>query len=242
MIILLPIVFALMADSPPAIDFVRPSDTALQDSLNELEVCRSPNPSECWSPERERIYKVHGASCIPIAPDGDKQVIACRIDLTLTYADPKRGFTRHYDNCTRLSKRGVQDGKPEWEVVQVRDRPCEIPSMLTRDPNPEPRRTEIERAMVGMLTCHDFDGATDCFVQPEVAQLEAFRCKPIKPGEEYEARVACRITGDVRSSFGRPMSQFNNTCIRLDRITSRDRSPAYWVAIYVPEEIPCEIR
>lgn len=237
---LLPITFALMAAAPPTTDLVRPSDTALQDSLNELEVCRSPNPSECWSPKR--TYKVHGASCIPIAPEGDKPAIACRIDLTLTYEDPNRGFTRYHDNCTRFSKRGVQDSKPEWEVVQVRDRPCEIPSMLTMDPNPAPGRAEIERAMVGMLTCHDLDGVTDCFAQPEVARLEAFKCKLIKPGGEYTARVACRVTGDVRSSFGRPMMQLNNTCIRLGRITSRDRSPAYWVAAYVPEETPCEIR
>jgi hypothetical protein len=236
----LPIAFALAAATPPASNFARPTDMALQDSLNDLEVCRSLNPSECWSPKR--AYKVHGASCIPIAPESGKPTIACRVDSTITYEDPKRGYTRDHDWCARLSKRGKLDGRPEWEVLQIRDRPCEIRSMLTSDPNPTPGQAPIERALLGMLTCYDLDGQTECGSQPESASLQAFQCTQIQPGEEYTVRVACRVTGDVRYSTGRLMSQFSHACVRFDRVTPADRSPAIWVGIYVPEKSPCEVR
>lgn len=234
------VAFGLMAAASPAVDFVRPTDIALQDSLNELEVCRSSNPSDCWSPKR--AYKVHGASCVPIAPEGQRTTIACRVDATLTYEDPKRGYFRDHNFCVRFSKGSAQVGRPEWEVVQVRDRPCEIQSMLVADPNPAPEQVHIERALVGMLTCYDQDGITDCGTQPKTAKVQEFRCKQIKPGKEYLVRVACRVTGEVNYSTGRVMSRFRDDCVRLDRITAVDRSPAIWVAIYVPGETPCEVR
>lgn len=235
-----PVAFGLMAAVSPAVDFVRPTDIALQDSLNELEVCRSSNPSDCGSPKR--AYKVHGASCNPIASEGQRTTIACRVDATLTYEDPKRGYFRDHDFCVRFSKGSAQVGRAEWEVVQVRDRPCEIPSMLAADPNPTPEQVHIEGALVGMLTCYDRDGITHCGSQPETAKVQDFRCKQIEPGKEHPVRVACRVTGEVNYSTGRVMSRFRNDCVRLDRITAVDRSPAIWVAIYVPEQSPCELR
>lgn len=236
--IFLPFALALTDASPVTVS-IPPTDVDLQTALNELEVCKSANPSDCWSPKR--AYKVHRARCIPITPEGQKPTIACRVDMTLTYEDPQREYTRHHDWCGRFSKRGAGDGKPEWEVVQVRDRPCEIPTMLTRDPNPRPEQKHIERALVGMLTCHDLDGMTDCFSQPESARVNEFQCKQIKPGKEYPVRVACRVSGDVLYSNGRVMARFRHNCIRLDRITPTDQSPAYWVSVYVPDDVRCEL-
>jgi hypothetical protein len=233
---------ASMAATPPATDFARPADIALQDSLNELEVCRSPNPADCWWPKR--TYKVHDASCIPIAPEAGRPAIACRVDMTLTYEDPKRGYTRSHDWCGRFSKRSMQDNKPEWEVVQVRDRPCEIPSALKADPNPIPGRPELESAIIGMYRCYDPDGITHCVAGPDSAEVQSFQCKPIPPGGDYPVRVACRVTADVHRNIFRNKHRdhrFDNQCLRLDRITAGDESPAYWMVIYVPEESRCEV-
>jgi hypothetical protein len=235
---LAPVIVGLMA-SPSAIDFVPPTDSALEDALNELEVCRSSDPADCWSPMR--AYKVHGARCMPIAPEAQKPTIACRVDMTLTYEDPARGYKRYHDWCGRFSKHGVGEGKPEWKVVQVRDRPCEVLTKLTRDPNPLPKQVHIERGLVGMLSCSDLDGMKHCSYQPESARVSTFRCKPIEPGEEYSVRVACRVSGNVLYSTGRVMRRLRHECIRLDRITPADESPAYWVAIYVPDDVKCEV-
>jgi hypothetical protein len=228
-----------MAAVSPAVDFVRPTNIALQDSLNELEVCRSSNPSDCGHPKR--AYKVHGARCKPIASEGQRTTIACRVDATVKYEDPELGYHRDHDFCVRFSKRSSQVGRAEWEVVQVRDRPCEIPSMLAADPNPTPEQVHIEGALVGMLTCYYSDDS-HCGSQPETAKVQDFRCKQIEPGNEHPVRVACRVTGEVNYSTGRVMSRFRNDCVRLDRITAVNISPAFWVAIYVPEESPCELR
>ena len=217
---------ALMAAPSPTAGTPFPSLAALQDALNDLEKCPGPTGPGC--PEPERRYKVDGAKCMTIPPEGGRPSVTCRVDLTLTYADPKHETTRHHDSCLRLARLDSSGDAPDWTVLQIRDRPCEMPSALKGDPNRIPKPAELERALVGKFTCYDFDGITHCGPQPERAAVEAFECKPIPPGEERDHRVACRVTAGVAfSGRRRYVQRLENECVRLDRITEADRSPAH---------------
>lgn len=230
---------ALWAMAAPAAGAGLPSSADLEEALNGLEKCRGLTGPEC--PAAERRYKVHGAKCIAIAPDDVARRVACRVDHTLTYADPRHETTRYRDTCLRFVRRAGSGSRDGWAPVYIRDRPCEMPSALKVDPNRIPERDRLERALVGHYSCYDLDGITDCADQPESASVEAFRCKPIAPGTKGEARVACRVTGAVATSF-RVRARLRNACFRLERLTPADQSPAYWVIIHVPGDVRCEVR
>lgn len=230
---------ALLGTLPAAPDADIPNRAQVQAALNALERCRGLTGPECPSPLRE--YRVHDARCMRIAPEEGRATVACRVDLSLIYPDPERN-TRHRDNCARFVRRDDTGDGPDWAVVHIRDRPCEMQSLLARDPNPEPDRRQLARALVAMLTCYDTDGITDCGPQPTTAVVEAARCRPIPPGAEGRARAACRVTGRVNFSSGRGPQRLRDICIRLDRFTPADESPAVWSAIYVPEGVRCEVR
>lgn len=233
MVLSLFIAFAALSGSPASAAL--PGAMVLQDALNELEVCRAAKPEDCWSPKR--AYAVHGATCEPIAPDAGRPAIACRIDMTLAYEDPKRGATRYHDWCGRFA----QNAAKRWEVLQVRDRVCEIASRLSADPNPLPDRQQVESALIGMMTCHDHDGMTECRPQPRSATVQSLRCRPIAPSAEAKTRVACRVTADIQSAMRSSIGRLRNDCLRLDRITPADQSPALWVWAFVSPETRCEV-
>lgn len=228
---------AVMAAAPPAADTALPGLAELEEALNDLEKCRGPAGPECPPPERR--YKVHGAKCMTIPPLDGRPSVTCRVDETLTYADPRQETTRFRDSCVRFAE--LESRPRRWTVVQVRDRPCEMASILKGDPNRLPTRRAIESALVGYYSCYDLDGIADCADQPESASLESFRCKPIAPGDKYGARAACRVTGVVKSR-NRVRDRVDDACFRLDRITDPERSPAYWSVAYVPDQVRCEIR
>ena len=230
---------ALLASAPAATDAGLPSLLQVQAALNALETCRGLTGPEC--PPPYRVYRVHRVQCLPIPPEGGREAVACRVDLSLDYPEPDRNFRRH-DSCSRYARRSNARSGPDWEVLQIRDRPCEVPSILTRDPNPEPDHAQLERALVAMHRCHDPDGHTDCGAQPTGARVEAARCRAIARGAEGRARVACRITGSVAYTISFRRQRLTNVCVRLDRFTAVDESPAVWGAIYVPREVPCEVR
>lgn len=217
-----------------------PDRPALEEALNELEVCRGSSTPDCPPPHRR--YTVHRATCITIPPEEGLRAVACRVDLTLTYADPQHETTRFRDSCLRFGARNGAVSGPAWVVLQIRGRPCEIPSALRGDPNGTPRRRELERAILGRYRCYDLDGMTHCPPDPDRVAIETFICRPIGQGNEGRARVACRVTGTVGHSRLRNDIRLQNECFRLDRITRADESPAYWVAVYVPEEVRCEAR
>lgn len=232
----LAILIAALPALPSAEDPDLPGRAQVQDALNDLEKCRGLTGPECSPPLR--VYRVFEARCTKIPPEDGRPAAACRVDETLTYADPEHEVTRHRDECVRLAKHGTA----QWAVLQIRDRPCEMPSMVTHDPNPQPDHAQLEKALASLYRCYDFDGITDCFVQPERGRLEASRCAPIPPGDEGHVRVACRITGSVTFRPHAPERHLTDYCMRLDRLTPADRSPALWVRIYVPDTVRCEIR
>lgn len=233
---------AVMAAPAPAAERALPSFAELQEALNDLEKCRGLTGPECPPPERR--YTVHGAKCMAIPPLEGRRSVTCRVDETLTYADPTHETTRSRDLCVRFAELEGSASRRRWTVVQVRDRPCEMPSALKGDPNGLPERVGLERALVGHYTCYDLDGMTHCASQPESAWVESFRCKPIAPGGEYEARAACRVTAVVnfRSFIRARGMRLDDACFHLDRITAADRSPAHWVVIHVPDRKSCGVR
>jgi hypothetical protein len=229
---------ALLASSPATTEAGLPSLLQVQAALNALETCRGLAGPDC--PPPYRVYRVHRAQCMHIPPEGGRETVACRVDLSLDYPDPTQNFRRR-DSCSRYARRNNEGSGPDWEVLQIRDRPCEVPSFLPRDPHPAPDRPQLERALVSMLTCHDLDGMTHCYVQPTGASVERARCRPIAPGAEGRARAACRVTASVAyGRFGR--QRLDDICVRLDRYSAADAEPVIWGAIYVPEEVPCEVR
>src|SRR5688500_2774656 len=96
------LLLALIAALSPTADTAFPSSAALQDALNDLEKCRGLAGAECSSPIRQ--YKVHGAKCMAIAPEEGRRTVACRVDFTLTYADPEHETTRYRDTCLRFMR------------------------------------------------------------------------------------------------------------------------------------------
>ena len=229
---------AALAVAQPAAGPRLPDTAALEEAFNALETCSG--QSECGPPQRK--YVVHESRCLAIPPLDGRPSVACRVDETLVYPDPSQTI-RYHDFCVRLARRSGSVEGPAWTVVQIRDdRPCEVPTILKRDPNPLPKRDQIEHALVAYNTCYDLDGATDCFDQPKAAPIEAFRCKPISPGPKGEVRTACRITGQVTAFRGQSVARLRNACVRLQRTTPVDQSPAHWVVDYVPEEVRCELR
>lgn len=238
-----PLVFAaavLAAAPSAAVGTPVPDRAAIEAALNELEVCRGLSTPDCPPPHRR--YTVHRAKCVPIPPEDGLRAVACRVDETLTYADPRHETTRFRDSCVRFGMRNGSEISPAWVVLQIRDRRCEIPSALTSNPNRTPKRRDLERAILGRYGCYDPDGITHCPPDPNQVAVEAFRCRPIGHGDEGRARVACRVTGTVGYSGLLNDIRLQNECVRLDRITRADESPAYWVAIYVPDQVRCEIR
>lgn len=177
-----------------------------------------------------------------IPPEEGGRAVACRVDLTLTYADPRFETTRHRDTCLRFGRRDASGSGGDWVVLQIRGRACEMASALRGDPNRTPRRPELERALIGRFSCFDPDGMAHCAPDPDRAVVEAFRCRPIARGEEDRARVACRVTARVGFPLRSTRLRLENECVRLDRITPADQSPAHWVAIYVPDRVRCELR
>jgi hypothetical protein len=229
---------ALLASAPATTETGLPTLVQVQAALNALETCRGLTTPDC--PPPYRVYRIHRVQCMPIPPEGGREAAACRVDLSLDYPDPDRN-TRHRDDCSRYARRDNGGSGPDWEVLQIRDRPCEVPSILPRDPHPAPDRPQLERALVSMHTCHDLDGMTHCYVQPTGASVEAARCRPIAPGAEGRARAACRVTASVAfGRFGR--QRLDDICVRLDRYSAADEEPVVWGAIYVPEGVPCEVR
>ncbi len=228
----------LLAAPPAGAGPGLPSLTEVQAALNALEACRGLTGPVC--PPPYRVYRVHRAQCLHIPPESGREAVACRVDLSLDYPEPDRNFRRR-DSCSRYARRANAGSGPEWEVLQIRDRPCEAPSILPRDPHPVPDRPELERALVAMLTCHDTDGITDCGLQPTRANVAEARCLAIAPGAEGRARAACRITASVTYTGGFRTQRLTMFCIRLDRYTAADEDPVLWGTIYVPEEVPCEV-
>lgn len=223
-----------------AADKAGPTVSELQDALNDLEICPEPVTPLCAASPK-RSYTVHKAQCVGIAADQGRDSVACRIDETLTYQDPRYETSRYHDECVRFARRGIGTDEHPWVVLQIRDRTCEQPSMLTGDPNPLPRPAEIERAIIASLQCWDHDGITDCVAVPEKAKVIEANCAPIEPGTEFPVRVACRVTGEVRYANGRLYDRFENTCLHLDRTTPIDRSPARWVSLYIADRKHCTV-
>lgn len=232
------LVAALLASSPVVAGADLPKRAELLAALNALETCGDPPVAGCSAPSR--AYRVHKAKCMRIAPERGRAAVACRVDLSLDYPDPERN-TRHRDSCLRFVRGDGAGNGRGWEVLNIHDRPCEMPSALVRDPNPEPGPEQMERALVGMFTCYDTDGITDCFSQPTSARIEKMVCKSIAPGAEGNVRVACRVTGSVVFSSGFRRQALDDICIRLERTTPADESPAYWVGDYVSEKVRCEV-
>src|SRR5687768_448601 len=100
--IALPILAAAAVAAPAAADMAFPSLAEVEEALNDLEKCRGLTGPECPPPERR--YEVHGAKCMAIPPLEGRRSVTCRVDETLTYADPKHGTTRSRDLCLRLAE------------------------------------------------------------------------------------------------------------------------------------------
>lgn len=230
---------ALLASAPAPAEAGLPSLLQVQAALNALETCRGLTGPVC--PPPYRVYRIHRAQCMRIPPEGGRETVACRVDLSLDYPDPTQNFRRR-DSCSRYARRDNEGGGPDWEVLQIRDRPCEVPSILPLDPHPVPESPQLERALVSMLTCRDLDGITDCGLQPTRASVETARCRAIAPGAEGRARAACRVTASVAYTGGFRIQRLTNMCVRLDRYSAVDEEPVLWGAIYVPEGVRCEVR
>jgi hypothetical protein len=230
---------ALLAAAPAAPDAGLLTRAEVQAALNALEACRGLTGPEC--PPPYRVYRIHAARCRRIAPENGRESVACRVDESLDYPDPTRN-TRFRDSCVRFGRQDGRRNGPAWEVLQIRDRPCEVPSMLAREPHPLPERSHIERTLIAMFSCYDTDGITDCGSQPDQARVAARRCRAIPPGMEGRVRAACRVTGEVGYRRLRQMRQVTEMCVRLDRLTQPDESPAYWGWAYIPDSVPCEVR
>lgn len=229
----------LLALSSGAGDAGLPNLTQVQAALNALENCRGFTLADC--PSSQRVYRVHGVRCLGIAPEEAQPAVACRVDLTLDYPNREQN-TRHRDECIRFARRGETGGALEWTSLQIRDRPCEIGSMLTRDPHPEPDRAELESALLFMYTCFDFDGLTDCFTQPTGAQIRSAVCEPIAPNEDGHALALCRLT--ARISFGRsgrPV-RLDDACVQLERFSPPEEDPPGWGAMEIVDAMRCERR
>ena len=234
------IFFAVLLASPPsAAASDLPNLSEVQAALNVLETCRGLTGPVC--PPPYRVYRIHRVQCMPVPPEGGREIVACRVDLSLDYPDPTQNFRRR-DSCSRYARRAHGGGGPDWEVLQIRDRPCEVPSILPRDPHPTPEAPQLERALVSMLRCYDTDGITDCGPQPTSASVEVARCRTIAPGADGRARAACRVTASVVYNVGFRTQRLTNICVRLDRYSAADEEPVVWGTIYVPEVVPCEAR
>lgn len=230
---------ALLALSSVTKDAGLPNPAQVQAALNALELCRGLTGSDC--PPPLRLYRVHGTRCVPIAPEQQRPTVACRVDLSLDYPDREQN-TRHRDSCIRFARRSEAGGATEWVSLQIRDRPCEIGSMMTRDPHPEPDRAQLERSLVDMHTCHDFDGLTDCFVQPTSAHVQSANCEPIAPGEEGRPRALCRLSARIDWGRLRRPQRVIDSCVELQRFSQPDESPPYWGAMEIVDPVRCERR
>lgn len=213
---------------------------ALEEALNDLEKCRGLTGPACAPPLRR--YTVHKASCGSIPPEGGRPSIVCRVDETLTYAEAGQETTRYRDQCVRFARSDGSGGATRWTVLQIRDRPCELPSALKGDPHPVPERAELERALVAAHKCYDPDGLIHCGGQPDRAPIRSFRCRPATPGPEGQARAACRVTGEVTGWRGRTTARLNGACVRLERLTPAEQSPAHWYIDDFPDKRRCAVR
>lgn len=230
---------ALLAFSSVSGNPELPNLAQVQAALNALENCRGATLADC--PSAQRVYRIHGVRCRRIAPEEQRPAVACRVDLSLDYPRPEQN-TRHRDECIRFARRGEAGGAMEWASLQIHDRPCEMGSMMTRDPHPEPDRAELTSALLFMYTCHDFDGLTDCFVQPTGAQIRSANCEPIAPTEEGNVQVLCRLSARVSfGRFGRPV-RLDDACVQLERLSPPDEDPPGWGAMEIVDDLRCERR
>jgi len=230
---------ALLAFSSAIENPALPDVAQLQAALNALETCRGLTGPDC--PPPFRIYRVHRARCVGIAPEQQSVTVACRVDLSLDYPQPEQN-TRHRDECLRFVRRGDAGRAEGWAVANIRDRPCEMQSMLNRDPHPEPDRGELERALVAMHSCYDFDGITDCFVQPTGARVRSVNCEGLSPGEEGRARAMCRLSARIAYSSGVRPQYLTDICVEIERSTPADESPALWGSMEILDPVRCELR
>lgn len=216
-----------------------PNRTQVQAALNLLENCRGATLADC--PSSQRVYRVHEVRCRAIAPEEQRPAVACRIDLSLDHPNTEQN-TRHRDECIRFARRDEAGGAASWTSLQIRDRPCEVASILTRDPHPLPDRAQLERALVAMHTCHDLDGITDCFNQPTGARVDGANCEGASPSEEGRRRVLCRLSARVDyGRFGRPQ-RLSNVCVAIERFSNVDESPPYWGGMEIVGEALCDRR
>ena len=205
----------------------------IQAAFDVLDKCRGRTELPCLPPER--TYRIHTASCMRIA-ERTVRAVACRIDMTMIDTRPRRHATRLRDHCARF-----KFGADGWSIFNDWDRPCEMPSVLTTDPEARPSRAQMQEALLSNYQCDPGDdGMVDCFVQPDRSWITASRCTAIAPSEEGWPRIACRITGRVRFS-NRITHGFSNLCIRFQRYTQFGESPAVWGTDYVPATVPCEV-
>ena len=191
------------------------------------------------NPAFPRTYLIHAAKCMPIASVEGHRAVACRLDFTMTDTVPELRVTRYRDDCTRFTLQGA-----DWRILQDRDSvPCEMPSVLKRDPAPLPDRAALEEELVANFQCHD-GPAEDCFIYVEKVTLDSAVCTAIGVDSEGKLRIACRTSGTVGYTSHRRPQSFTDYCIRVSRFSVRGETPASWVLSWEDgdDEKPCEAR
>ncbi|MEZ0243772.1 MAG: hypothetical protein ACAH11_10385 [Sphingomonas sp.] len=207
----------------------------IQFALDQLNKCRGRAEPPCLPPER--TYVVHSATCVSIAPPSGPPAAACRVDMTMTDTVPALKVTRFRDQCARFAYESPP-GSSGWRVARNWELPCEVPSMLKRDPHPRPGRKDLEEAAVGAFQCYDGE-TSDCFNYSESATVKSWRCRPQPPREEGKPRFVCRINGVVRFT-SIPPRPFRNLCVRIARYTDPGESPPFWGIDYKEGDPDCE--